>query len=195
MPSHTSGALTSGRAPQAQAAPLPKRRSDRLPGRPVPSPTLRPQPSDDAELHRIRDALDHAAHAGLARLTGGLSPAAVVDAYMDWAANLAISPGKQVELAAKAARKWARLAQFASRCASGGGTCEPCIEPLPQDKRFAEAEWQQWPFNLIQQGFLLQQQWWHNATTGIDGVTKQHRPWSSSSRARSSTWHRRRISS
>jgi hypothetical protein len=21
---------------------------------------------------------------------------------------------------------------------------------------------------------LLQQQWWHNATTGIDGVTKQH---------------------
>ena len=140
----------------------------------MPSPTLPPQPSDDAELHRIRDALDHAAHAGLARLTGGLSPAAVVDAYMDWAANLAISPGKQVELAAKAARKWARLAQFASRCASGGGTCEPCIEPLPQDKRFTEAEWQQWPFNLIQQGFLLQQQWWDNATTGIDGVTKQH---------------------
>ena len=85
MPSHTSGALTGGRAPQAQAAPLPKRRSDRLPARPVPSPTLRPQPSDDAELHRIRDALDHAAHAGLARLTGGLSPAAVADAYMDWA--------------------------------------------------------------------------------------------------------------
>ena len=110
----------------------------------------------------------------MARVTGGLSPAALADAYMDWAVHLAISPGKQVELAAKAARKWARLAQFASRCAMDGGACEPCIEPLPQDRRFAGDEWQQWPFNIIHQAFLLQQQWWHNATTGIDGVTKQH---------------------
>src|SRR5215213_4312125 len=161
MPSHTTGALTGDRAPKAQAAPLPERGPDRLPARTLPSPTLQSQPSDDdAELHRIRDALDHAAHASLARLTGGLSPAAVAAAYMDWAVHLAISPGKQVELAAKAARKWARLAQFASSSATGGGTCEPCIEPLPQDKRFAGAEWQQWPFSLMQQGFLLQQQWW-----------------------------------
>ena len=174
MPSHTSGALTSGRASASPSRPASQAKARSASCTTVPSPTLRRQPSDDAELHRIRDALDHTAHASLARLTSGLSPAAVADAYMDWAANLAISPGKQVELAAKAARKWARLAQFASRCASGGGTCEPCIEPLPQDKRFAEAEWQQWPFNLIQQSFLLQQQWWDNATTGIDGVTKQH---------------------
>src|SRR3954470_21484836 len=101
MPSHTTGALAGGRAPKTQATPLPKRRPDRPPARTVPSPTLQSQPSDDAELHRIRDALDHAAHAGLAHLTGGLSPAAVAAAYMDWAVHLAISPGKQVELAAK----------------------------------------------------------------------------------------------
>ncbi|MBQ0822853.1 alpha/beta fold hydrolase [Microvirga sp. HBU67558] len=140
----------------------------------APSPVLSVNLSDDAELHQLRDTLDHAAHAGLARLTGGLSPAALMAASMDWAVHLAISPGKQVELAVKAARKWTRLAHFSSRCAMDGGACEPCITPLPQDRRFAGSEWQQWPFNIIHQAFLLQQQWWHNATTDIDGVTQQH---------------------
>ena len=43
----------------------------------------------------------------------------------------------------------------------------PVIEPLPQDRRFKGEAWQQWPYNLVYQGFLLQQQWWHNATTGV----------------------------
>ncbi|WP_262030921.1 PHA/PHB synthase family protein [Microvirga sp. Mcv34] len=141
---------------------------------PLPAPPPSPEPSDDAELHQLRDALDHTAHAGLAHLTAGLSPAAIIDAFMDWGVHLAISPGKQVELATKAARKWSRLTQFASRCAINGGTAEPCIQPLPQDHRFAEKEWSHWPYNLIQQSFLLQQQWWDNATTDVDGVTRQH---------------------
>ena len=133
-----------------------------------------PELWDDASLHQLRDALDHITHAGLARLTAGLSPAAIAGAFTDWAVHLAISPGKQVELAAKGGRAWAQLAQFATRYAIDGGACEPCIEPPPQDRRFAEKEWSRWPFNLIQQSFLLQQQWWHDAMTDVDGVTRQH---------------------
>jgi polyhydroxyalkanoate synthase len=51
-------------------------------------------------------------------------------------------------------------------------TC--CIKPLPQDRRFVGEAWQRWPYNLIYQSFLLQQHWWHNATTGVRGVTRQH---------------------
>lgn len=142
----------------------------------VPSP---PPPAvldlqDDADLHHLRDTLDHFAHSNLAQITGGLSPAALLGAYMDWAIHLAISPGKQAELAVKGTRKWMRLMNFACHCAACGGKAEPCIEPLPQDKRFVDSEWQAWPYNFIQQAFLLQQQWWHNATTEVDGVTKRH---------------------
>ena len=80
-----------------------------------------------------------------------------------------------MQLADKAARKAMRFSNFALRCLlKGDAPHTPCIEPLPQDKRFADAAWQNWPYNFIHQAFLLNQQWWHNATTGIRGVTKQH---------------------
>ncbi|ATQ70823.1 MAG: hypothetical protein ACLQVG_15055 [Terriglobia bacterium] len=70
-------------------------------------------------------------------------------------------------------RKWRRLTNYASRCALYGDDAS-CIDPLPQDKRFANEAWRRWPYNLFYQSFLLNQQWWHNATTEIAGVTKQH---------------------
>jgi polyhydroxyalkanoate synthase subunit PhaC len=45
---------------------------------------------------------------------------------------------------------------------------------LPQDKRFAGQAWQHWPFKAFYQNFLLTQQWWHNATTGVPGVSRHH---------------------
>ena len=120
------------------------------------------------------DIVDRSLDAATARFTAGLSPAALTGAGMDWATHLLGSPGKRAQLLDKAMRKSVRMAQYLVRCALNQGRAEPCIEPLPQDRRFVHPSWQQWPDNAIQQNFLLLQQWWHNATTGVRGVTRQH---------------------
>jgi len=121
-----------------------------------------------------QSTMDKALHAAIAKFTSGLSPSALFEAYSDWAIHLASSPGKQAQLIEKAARKSARLAGYMSACSSTKTDASPCIDPLPFDKRFSTEAWQKWPFNLIYQSFLLNQQWWSNATTGIGGVTQQH---------------------
>ncbi|WGW05604.1 PHA/PHB synthase family protein [Tropicibacter oceani] len=122
----------------------------------------------------VHETLDHAMHASIARFTHGLSPAALMGAWFDWAIHIAAAPGKRMQLAEKAADKARRLSRFAIECSVSTDTDQPCIEPLPQDKRFADSAWQMQPFNILYQGFLLQQQWWHNAVTGVPGVTAEH---------------------
>jgi polyhydroxyalkanoate synthase len=118
--------------------------------------------------------LDMGFSAQMARVTRGLSPIALAEAWADWALHLAMSPGKQVQLAVKGAHKMQRLASFMSSCALRPHDAAPCIRPLPQDRRFTHQGWQAWPYNVLSQSFLLTQQWWSNATTGVRGVTGQH---------------------
>ena len=120
--------------------------------------------------HYTAHAIDRAFKANLARLTNGISPAGLTTLYFQWWAHLALSPGKQMELLEKAGRKLARLLIYAGQAATDPAT-PPCIAPLPQDRRFSGEDWRAWPYNLIYQSFLLTQQWWHNATTEIDGVS------------------------
>ncbi|WP_084572612.1 PHA/PHB synthase family protein [Methylocapsa aurea] len=117
--------------------------------------------------------IDHAFHGMLAKTTNGVSPMALGKSFADWAVHLALSPGKQMQLFGKAARKSARFGAIAANAFMSPRSPQS-IEPLPQDKRFVAEEWRSWPYHLFSQGFLLQQQWWHNATTGVGGVTKQH---------------------
>ncbi len=133
-----------------------------------------PRVPSTSGIRQSTQCLDRVVHAAIAHLNRGLSPAALAVAYFDWAAHLAFSPGRQAHLVSKAASKWTRMVGHTFQIAANRDGCEPCIEPLPQDKRFTDAAWQLWPYNLVYQGFLLHQQWWHNATTGISGVTKQH---------------------
>ena len=135
-----------------------------------------PPPEDDRNDLSLEyaDIVDRTIHYAVSRLTLGLSPAAIAEAYFDWLVHLAAAPGKQSQLWQKGLRKWMRLGHFIATCASSGGKGECCIEPLPHDKRFAGEAWNTWPYNALQQAFLLQQQWWHNATTGVRGVTEKH---------------------
>jgi len=164
-----SAAIAATESPPLQAAPVP------------PAAEMReyvPLPEGERDSYAVTalaDIIDRSTHASVARFTAGLSPAALAEAYLDWATHLTFAPGKRLQLADKAARKSMRFASYALRCLLKGGVAhELCIEPLPQDRRFADAAWQKWPYSFIHQAFLLQQQWWYNATTGIRGVTKQH---------------------
>lgn len=122
----------------------------------------------------MEEALDKGLKASVAKFTAGLSPIALAAAYSDWALHLAAAPGKQLQLLEKAAKKSSKFANYAAFCSAHPGAPKTCIDPLPQDRRFRSENWQKWPFDMIYQGFLLNQQWWYNATTGVEGVTQQH---------------------
>jgi len=116
---------------------------------------------------------DRMMRATIARFTGGVAPSALALAYADWAINLALSPGKQLELTKQAVKAGTRYAFYAGHALAGAHPDAP-IAPLPHDKRFLDEAWAEAPFNIFSQGFLLAQQWWHNATTQVHGVSPHH---------------------
>ena len=136
-----------------------------------------PEAVGDAPVSReapeAPSSIDRLMNAAMARLTLSISPASLALAYFDWALHFAVSPGKQEALFEKALRKATRFGVHAMRSVAAPET-PPCIEPLPQDRRFGHPAWRQAPFGFIYQGFLLNQQWWHNATTGVRGVSRHH---------------------
>ena len=113
--------------------------------------------------------LDVPLKAGVGRWTHGMSPAALAAAWQDWAIHLATSPGKQLALLASAQRAWLAHAQGLAEMAAGLGA--PKVD---SDRRFAHPDWQQPAFAALADTFLAVQHWWHEATTGVPGVSPQH---------------------
>ena len=114
-------------------------------------------------------SLDRAANAHLARFTLGITPYGLSSTFFTWWVHLMGAPGKRVQLMEKAARKAMRLGVYAGQLARNP-QAPPCVDPLPHDHRFEHEGWQTWPYNLMYQAFLLNQQWWYNAACDIDGV-------------------------
>ena len=104
---------------------------------PVPVPPESPFVRDSYASTAWAEIVDRSVHAAAARFTAGLSPMALIGAYMDWAAHLAFAPGKQFAAREKAVKKAARLGNYAGRRMLHRDGVEPCIEPLPQDRRFS----------------------------------------------------------
>jgi polyhydroxyalkanoate synthase subunit PhaC len=109
---------------------------------------------------------DKLLNAALGASTAHILPAAIGLAMTDWLLHLALPTSRRELLVAKAWKKYWRWQPLAQQ--AGGAACR--IEPLPQDKRIADPAWQRWPYTIVYQAFLLQQQWWHVASTGLPGA-------------------------
>ncbi len=127
------------------------------------SAQLAPEAKVETDNQPGANTFDRLLHAAQARFTGSLSPASLTLAYLDWGLHLANAPGRQLELAEEAGRQWARLASPTQ-----------WAKPKPEDHRFQDAAWSQPPFNFIAEAFLLGEEWWRDATTGLPGVAKSH---------------------
>jgi polyhydroxyalkanoate synthase len=109
-------------------------------------PKLPTLPLDAAEL-------DNRFHALMAKASGGLSPIAQQLALADWLMHLLQSPGTLAKLAQQAV--------------------QPAADAAP-DKRFDDAAWQAWPFNLLSQQHQHWTRWWQGAAQAMHGVSPHH---------------------
>jgi polyhydroxyalkanoate synthase len=130
-------------------------------------PAVLPPPHDPAQEHAYLN-LDRAVGGTLARLSGGVSLHAFIEAWSDWAQHLARAPGRQLELAEHAQKNFLKLIALAARPDSA-----PPFAPKPYDKRFSHPGWQTYPFQLWQQGFLAVQDWWDHATEPMRGLRSE----------------------
>ncbi len=114
--------------------------------------------------------LDRELRGLLAAATMGMSPIHIALALFDWLGHLAISPGKIAALATSLLKKNADLAKFGVHAFGSRD------ENLPgsDTRRMSSEAWQRWPFNVLARAHELGKEWAREATTGIEGVSREH---------------------
>ena len=122
----------------------------------------------------VARTLDRLFNAWIANYTLGMDPRVFPMVALDWWVKLCWSPGTHARLTEKAWRKLLRFAVFAGQSLLDQDA-PPAIEPLPQDRRFDDPAWKRWPYSLMSQSFLLLQQWWANAATGIPALSERRK--------------------
>jgi polyhydroxyalkanoate synthase len=114
----------------------------------------------------MQEELTREMRAQLAAVTGGIAPDDYAQAWWDWYLNIAQAPGKQSEIAHTAFQAMADNFSFAMKASTG----KP-VAPAIEDKRFASAAWNQWPFNIMARGYLNWEQVVKQATSDVPGVS------------------------
>ncbi|ASG25292.1 PHA/PHB synthase family protein [Nitrospirillum viridazoti] len=144
--------------------------------RPAPRPKAAvplPPPPPAADADPDFRALDRALRATAARMTQGLSPSVLLEAWTDWALHLLASPGRRLGWALAAADAAGQFAVWLAE-ASAAGDAAPLVEPQPGDHRFADPVWRQWPHVAVAQAYLLGERLLLDAAHRVPGVARQH---------------------
>jgi polyhydroxyalkanoate synthase len=131
--------------------------------------------SDETESKRLLPPakareIDHQLRGQVAVATRGVSPVDVAAAVVDWAGHLVLSPGKLLSLAESMARNGVELAKITGKAVKKDTEDLPAI----MDRRMLSEDWQRWPFNVFAQGHRMAKGLAAEATTGVDGVSKDH---------------------
>lgn len=129
---------------------------------------------ENEKQRKFSEELDQSLQAAVGRVTGGISPASLMLAFFDWYFHLIIHPAKHMELLDLLTENFWHITRLHVGHAGGVANGEYCVLTSPQDKRFVDPSWQQYPFSYIYETFLLMQNWWHHATSDVRGVSKHH---------------------
>jgi len=137
---------------------------------PVPAAVNLPARRDDDEDRDANARLDRLVHANIARLTGGMSPYAVAQAWTDWAMHNSRAPGRQLALAVHAYENAAKVLAYTQKTLTSNGAEQP-FPPKASDPRFRHPKWGTAPYAFWQQGFLAATDWWEHATRHLHGLS------------------------
>ena len=111
---------------------LPRKPAVNLPTTVKPRTGSQLEPQADMAREHPHQNLDRTMRAAAARLTGGVSPHAFIEAWGDWALHMSRAPGRQLELVERAQRNAARLI---SQAMAADSETAPAFVPKAYDHR------------------------------------------------------------
>lgn len=119
------------------------------------------------------EKFDRSLYAWLSQFIGWLSPIASHLAFSDWLDHLMSSPGRQLDIAVKAIQLNIQFSMYVI-ASLYNKNLDPCFYPRPNDHRFDNILWNEFPFNIYHQNFLMYELILDDLTSKVHGVSKHH---------------------